>query len=118
MEKENIVWTKSRAFAARIIKMQQYLCEQKHEYVLSKQVLRSGTSVGANVSDSVRAQSRADVFSKLNIALKEAQETQYWLTALHDGGYLTTKQFQSINDDCEELIRILVSITKTQNKDE
>ena len=118
MKNDNVVLEKSQAFAARIIKMRQYLTEQKREFVLSKQALRSGTSIGANISESVRAQSRADFFSKLNIALKEAQETAYWLNALRDGGYLTPVQYKSMDNDCEELIRILVSITKSQNKDE
>ena len=118
MKKDNVVLEKSQAFAARIIRMDQYLRLQKKENVLTKQALRSGTSIGANISESIRAQSRADFFSKLNIALKEAQETQYWLSALRDGDYLTPVQYKSMDDDCEELIRLLVSITKSQNKDE
>ena len=118
MKNDNVVLEKSQVFAARIIKMEQYLRSQKREYVLSRQVLRSGTSIGANISESTRAQSRADFFSKLNIALKEAQETQYWLSVLRDGGYLTPVQYKSMDEDCEELLRLLVSITKSQNKDE
>ena len=84
---------------------------------MSKQLLRSGTSIGANVRESINAQSRQDFISKLNIALKEADETQYWLELLHKTGYISDESFNSFNSDCEELIRLLVSITKTiQNK--
>ena len=114
MKSENAVVDKSKDFALRIIKMYQYLCSDKKEYVLSKQVLRSGTSIGANVREGVRGQSKADFYAKMNIALKEADETEYWLELLHESGYLENAVFKSINSDCEELIKILVSITKTQ----
>ena len=114
MKKENAIADKSKHFALRIIKMYQYLCSEKKEFVLSKQVLRSGTSIGANVREGIRGQSRADFYSKLNIALKEADETQYWLELLHESGYLQEELFKSIYQDCDELIRILVSITKKQ----
>ena len=117
MERDNIVLEKSTAFALRIIKMYQYISAQKHEYVLSKQALRSGTSIGANISESIRAQSRADFFSKLSIALKEAEETHYWLTLLVQGNYITEESFQSMDNDCDEIIRLLVAITKTQNQE-
>ena len=116
MDRENAVLKKSIAFALRVIKMYQFLQSEKHEYVMSKQVLRSGTSIGANISESIRAQSRADFFSKLNIALKEAEETHYWLYLLSESGYLNPQQFQSLDDDCEEIIRLLVAITKAQTK--
>ena len=114
--RSNIVVLKSRAFALRIIKLYQYLCHEKNEYVLSKQVLRSGTAIGANIKEAIRGQSRADFFAKLNIALKEASETEYWLDLLHQGGYIDDKHFFSIYTDCQELIRLLMAITKHQNQ--
>ena len=112
--KENIIADKSKAFALRIIKMYRYLSAEKKEYVLSKQVLRSGTSIGANVKEAIRGQSRSDFYAKMNISLKECSETEYWLELLHESGYLADDHFKSIYEDCQELIRILVSITKNQ----
>ncbi len=114
MKTDNIVLDKSRAFAVRIIRLYQYLSSEKNEYVLSKQVLRSGTSIGANIREAVRGQSKRDFYSKLNISLKEASETEYWLLLLYETDYLTKEQFESINNDCQEIIKLLVSITKTQ----
>ena len=111
--KRNIMLEKSEAFSGRIIKLYQYLTSQKKEFVLSKQVLRSGTSIGANVAESRNAQSTQDYLSKQNIALKEADETSYWLKNLHEGGYLNEKEFESIHVDCLELIKMLVSSVKT-----
>ena len=111
---DNVIVEKSKAFAVRAVRLYQYLCNEKHEYVLSKQMLRSGTSIGANVREAVRGQSKPDFYAKLNIALKEADETEYWLELLNETDYLTPQQFQSIYEDCEELVRLLVSITKTQ----
>ena len=116
MMKENVIIDKSKAFALRIIKLYRYLREEKHEFVLSKQVLRSGTSIGANIREAQRGQSRPDFYSKLNIALKEADETAYWLELLYEGGFISSQSFKSIYADCKELIRILTSITKTQNQ--
>jgi four helix bundle protein len=110
----NAVRDKSKAFALRIIKLYQYLCDEKKEYILSKQVLRSGTSVGANIRESQRGQSKADFYAKLHISLKEADETSYWLELLHESGYIKKDEFESIYADCEELIKLLVSITKSQ----
>ena len=110
--KENLVRDKSKAFAIRIVNLYKYLTEQRKEYVLSKQVLRSGTSIGANVWESEYAQSRSDFKSKMYIALKEANETIYWLEILTDTNYLTNTQGESILNDCKELIRILIAITK------
>ena len=110
----NVLLVKSKQFALRIIKLYRHLSEEKKEFVLSKQVLRSGTSIGANSRESIRAQSKADFYSKLNIALKEAEETSYWLELLHESDFLDAKSYQSLSSDCQELIRILVSITKTQ----
>ena len=95
------------------MRLYQYLQEHKHEYVLSKQLLRSGTSIGANVHESIEAQSRADFLSKLSIALKEARETEYWLELLKDTDYLTVGQYQSINTDNTELIKLLTAIVKS-----
>ena len=109
----SIIEAKSFDFAVRIVKLYQYLCEEKKEFVLSKQLLRSGTSIGANVSETENAQSKADFISKMNIALKEANETQYWLRLLYSTDYLSDKEFESINADITELIAILTSICKT-----
>ena len=96
MKADNQVLTDSKAFALRIIRLYNYLKEEKQVYVLSKQVLRSGTSIGANIRESVNAQSRMDFINKLNIALKEANETEYWLELLHESDYLDDKQFESM----------------------
>lgn len=109
----NVVLEKSKAFAIRAVKLYRYLCDEKREYVLSKQLLRSGTSIGANCREASRAQSTADFVAKLSIALKEAEETAYWLELLNETNYLDDRQFQSINTDSEELIKLLVSIIKT-----
>ena len=113
MKTDNVIVVKSKAFALRIIKLYQYLNTEKKEYVLSKQLLRSGTSIGANVREVVQGQSRADFIAKLNISLKEAAETEYWLELLHESGYLTKVQFDSIYEDCTELLKLLTSIIKT-----
>ena len=113
---DNILLDKSKAFALRIIKMYKYLTEEKKEYILSKQVLRSGTSIGANAREASRGQSKADFYVKLYISLKEADETQYWLELLYESGYLPEKEYKTIYEECEELVRLLVSITKNQKK--
>ncbi len=96
--------------------MYQYLTSQKQELVISKQVLRSGTSIGANVTESRNAQSTADFIHKLNIALKEADETLFWINNLYEGGYLNEKEFESIHKDADELVKILVASIKTLKK--
>lgn len=118
MKTDNVIVGKSKAFALRIIRLYKYLTETKKEFVLSKQVLRSGTSIGANVKEGIRGQSKADFYAKMNIALKEASETEYWLELLHESDYLTDqeKDFESLYQECQEVLRILMSITKTQNK--
>lgn len=116
MNKNNPVVDKSKAFALRIIKMYKYLTETKKEYILSKQVLRSGTSVGANIREGIRGQSKPDFYSKLNISLKEAEETLYWLELLYESDYLPEVEYKSIYSDCEEIVKLLVSITKTQKE--
>ncbi|MCH5298415.1 MAG: four helix bundle protein [Ruminococcus sp.] len=115
MKNENIVVVKSKLFALRIIKLYKYLINTKKEYVLSKQVLRSGTSIGANVREAIRGQSKADFYAKMNIALKECSETEYWLELLCESEYIDKTAFDDIYKDCKELIKILMAITKTQN---
>ena len=110
---ENTIVQKSFAFAIRIVNLYKYLRSTKREYVLSKQLLRSGTSIGANVTEAEQAQSRADFISKLNIALKETVETDYWLRLLYETNYLTSAQFSSMQIDCIELKKLLVSIVKS-----
>ena len=110
---QNILLYKSQAFAGRIIRMYRYLSTEKKEQILSKQVLRSGTSIGANLTESKNAQSTADYLNKQNIALKEADETAYWIKNLYLGGYLNEKEYESIAQDCDELIKMLVTSIKT-----
>lgn len=116
MKTDNIIVAKSKLFALRIIKLYQHLVADYREYVLSKQILRSGTSIGANIKEATRAESKPDFYHKMAIALKEASETEYWLELLHESGYLPDSQFKSIYNDCQELLRILMAITKKQNK--
>lgn len=111
--KENIIKTKSLEFALHIVKLFQYLSETKKEYVLSKQLLRSGTAIGALVRESEHAESKADFIHKLSIALKEANESDYWIELLHRSGYLTKSEYQSLFSDLDEIIRLLVSIIKS-----
>ena len=105
-------------FACRITRLFQYLTEDAEykEYVQSKQIYRCGTSIGANVRESKHAQSDADFLSKMSIAYKEADETDFWLNLLHDNGYLDNKQFESLNTDCKRILKILTSIVKTLNE--
>ena len=105
--------TKSLAFAKRIVNVYRYLCEEKKEYVLSKQLLRSGTSIGANLAEAQYGSSRKDFLNKSYIALKECSETLYWLELLASCDYLTAAEYQSLYHDCEELRKILSSITKS-----
>ena len=110
---ENVVEIKSFEFAVRVVNLYKYLRISKKEYVLSKQMLRSGTSIGANVAEAQQAQSRADFLSKLNIALKETTETKYWLRLLKETDYLEAVEYHSIYKDCVEIEKILVSIVKS-----
>ncbi len=110
---ENAVENKSFAFAVRMINLCKYLQAEKKEYVLSKQILRCGTSIGANIAEAQHAQSKADFAAKLNIALKETGETKYWLRLLHATDYCSDQEFNSIFSDCVELEKLLVSIVKT-----
>ena len=113
MKKENIVREKSFRFAIRAIRLYQYLTETKKEYVLSKQMLRSGTSVGANVREADNAESKADFIHKMGIAQKEADETMYWLELLKETEYLAANEFTSIHKDAEELLKLIRSIIIT-----
>ena len=112
----SIVENKSKKFAIRIVKLYQYLSEEQREFVLSKQLLRSGTSVGANVREALQGQSKADFTAKMSISLKEINETEYWLELLFETGYLNQEQYESIASDCKELIKMLTSIVKTSRK--
>ena len=113
MRTDNQILNESKSFALRIIKLYTYLKEEKQIYVLSKQLLRCGTSIGANVRESINAQSRMDFINKLNIALKEANETEYWLELLHESDLLDDRQFKSIYDDCGKIAATLTKIIKT-----
>ena len=113
---ENVIVEKSKKFAVKIIRLYQNLQEEKKEFVLSKQILKSGTSIGANVKEAIRAQSKRDFASKMNISLKEASETEYWLELLHETDYLPNEKFQELISDCQELLKILTSIVKTSFK--
>src|SRR5262249_10342596 len=113
MKKGNIVQEKSYAFALRMVRMYQHLTEQRKEFVLSKQVLRSGTSIGANVEEAIGGQTGRDFMARMTIAYKEARETHYWLRLLRDAGYLSETESASIITDCEELLRLTGSIIKT-----
>ena len=110
---EKAVQDKSFCFAIRIVNLCKYLQENQKEFVLSKQLLRSGTSIGANIAEAQQAQSKADFTHKVNIALKEAYETNYWLRLLHATEYLTSKEYESIIHDCTELEKLLIAITKS-----
>jgi four helix bundle protein len=112
MQNGNLMEELSIKFALRIIKLYKYLCEEKKEFIMSKQVYRSGTSIGANIAESKTAQSDADFINKLSIALKEANETEYWLVLLHESGTLSDEEFQSIENDINTIIGTLIIIIK------
>jgi four helix bundle protein len=111
--RENIVKDKSFKFAVRVVKLYQYLCEEKKEFVLSKQLLRSGTSVGAMVREAEHAESKADFKHKMAISQKEINESIYWLELMKETGYLSQDEFNSLNSDATELIKLITSIIKT-----
>ena len=113
MSQDSNILNKSLKFAARIVKLYQYLSKEKHETVISKQIIRSGTSIGANANEAVYGVSKAEFITKLQISLKETAETEYWLKLLVISGYLTEEEGQSLIDDCLEIKRILVSSLKT-----
>lgn len=111
--KDSILKSKSKSFALRIIKMYNYLCDEKKEYVMSKQVLRSGTSIGANIAEAFYAQSEADFIAKLYISRKEAGETIYWIELLKESSYFGCDEADSMIKGCDELLKILTSSIKT-----
>ena len=113
MKTDNVIRDKSYAFALRIVKLHQFLCGEKKEYVLSKQILRSGTSIGANIEEAIGGQSEKDFKAKLSIAYKEARETHYWLRLLRDSDILSKSEVESLITDCEEILKISGSIIKT-----
>ena len=113
---DNVIENKSFDFAVRIVNLHKHLSAEKKEFVLSKQLLRSGTSIGANVSEAVRGQSKADFLAKMSIALKESNESHYWIRLLYRTDFLTEQEFNSIENDVVELIKILSSICKTSTK--
>lgn len=114
--RNNVIQSKTKSFAIRIVKLRKYLMENHKEYDLSRQLLRSGTSIGANVKEAIRGQSKADFGAKMNIALKEASETEYWIELLYETEYITEVQFNSLISDCREIIKILTSIVKSTFK--
>ena len=113
MKKDNVLHEKSYTFAIRIVRLNKYLTSQKKEYILSNQILRSGTSIGALVSESKFAQSSPDFINKLSISLKEANETHYWINLLKDTDYIDIKMFKSLEKDINELLKLLTSIINT-----
>jgi four helix bundle protein len=113
MKNDNVIEIKSKAFAIRIVRLYQYLSEQKKEFILSRQLLKSGTSIGANIKEAIRGQSKADFVAKMNIALKESSETEYWLEILHETSYIDEAEYSGIYADNKELLKMLTSIIKT-----
>lgn len=113
-EKENIILDKTYNYAIKIVKLYQYLCKEKKEFELSRQILRSGTSIGANVEESVGGLSRKDFLAKLGVSYREARETRFWLKLLRDTNYISTEQCESLLEDLEEIIRIITAIQKPQ----
>ncbi len=113
MKTDNVIQTKSYAFALRIIKLYLYLKDEHKEYTLSKQILRSGTSIGANIEEAIGGQSDKDFLSKISIAYKEARETHYWIRLLSDSNFIKDAQKESLLNDCEELLKIITSIQKS-----
>lgn len=111
---DNIIQDLSFNFALRVVRFYKHLTENKQVYVLSKQILRSGTSIGANVRESIHAQSSADFVSKLSIALKEADETEYWLELLNASDIIDDVEFKSMSDDVKQIIGTLVKIIKSK----
>ena len=113
---DNVTFTKALDFSVRIVNLYKYLREEKGESVMSKQVLRSGTSIGANISEALAAESKDDFIHKFSISFKEGNETKYWLLLLHRTGYLTDKEFDSLIKDCQELRKLMGAIIRTAKK--
>ncbi|MEI8134219.1 MAG: four helix bundle protein [bacterium] len=116
MRQENIIQDKSYAFAVRVVRLSKYLIEEKKEYVFSKQIARSGTSIGSNVEEAIGGQTEKDFYSKLTISYKEVRETRFWLRLLRDTDYLDAQLAESLLNDCDELLKILGAITRTLKK--
>ena len=116
LEYEQTAKFKSKKFAVRIVNLYKYLCNDKKEYVLSKQILRSGTSIGANIAEAECGISKKDFLSKIYIALKECVETIYWLDLLYETGYIDERMYLSMKSDCDELRRMLSAATKTTSE--
>ena len=115
-KEENIVAAKSYAFAVRCVNLYKYLCNDKSDDTIGKQLLRSGTSIGANVKEATRGVSKADFTAKMSISLKEASETEFWIELLRDTDYITEEQADSMLKDCQELLKLLMSIVKTSKQ--
>jgi len=113
---DGIVKDKSKKFALRIIKLYKHLSDDKREFVMSKQLLRCGTSIGANICEADHAMSKKEFVAKMNISLKEAAESEYWLELLYESEYITQSEFASMNKDCGEIKGLLISIIRTANK--
>ena len=113
MSRNSITLEKSKKFAKRIVNLDKFLRDKKCDRTISSQILRSGTSISANMSEAIYAVSRADFLNKSHIALKECAETIHWLELLHESGHITKSQFESMKIDCEELLKLLISTTKT-----
>ena len=116
MENRSLVYNKSKLFAVKIVRLYQYLSEKRHDYVLSKQILRAGTSIGANIAEAQSSISRNDFKAKLYIALKEASETSFWLELLYNTDYIRKELYEDLSHDCTELLKMHTSITKTLNE--
>ena len=117
-KEDNIIAIKSYKFAVRCVNLYKYLCEQKHDYVIGKQLLRSGTSIGANIKEAIRGISKAEFRAKMSISLKEASESEFWIELLRDTEYITKEEAESLLNDCGELLRLLMSIVKTIQTEE
>ncbi len=115
MKTDNVIVEKSKAFAIAVVRLYQQISSERKEYVLSRQFVKSGTSIGANVHEAVRAQSHADFIAKMSIALNEAEETEYWLDLLHETDYVDNSAFHAIQSQNGELLRLLMAICKTAN---
>ena len=117
-KEDNIIAIKSYKFSVRCVNLYKYLCEEKHDYVIGKQLLRSGTSIGANVKEAIRGISKAEFRAKMSISLKEASESEFWIELLRDTEYITKEEAESLLNDCGELLRLLMSIVKTIQTEE
>lgn len=115
---DSVTLDKSKDFAIRIVKLYKYLCGEKREFIMSKQLLRCGTSIGANLSEALYGISRNDFLAKIYISLKECAETKYWLEILYKTSYLSENEFESIDEDCTELIKLLTSTAKTTRQND